>query len=137
MTRRAPGSWLLLAAGAVVVAAIVAALLTVGGAGKARLERLDRERIADLDRIALELASAWTPPPLPSLEAYRLPLSEDDLTDPATGEPYGYRPLSDSTYELCATFALTSTALGPRPPRSPLGPYEAGRHCFVVAPEQP
>ncbi|MDX1418543.1 MAG: hypothetical protein R3181_01135 [Rubricoccaceae bacterium] len=137
MTRRAPGTWLLLAAGAVVVAAVVAGLLTVGGAGEARLERLDRERLADLDRIERALARDRTRPLPPSLDRDALALSEADLTDPATGEPYGYRPLSDSTYELCATFALPSTALGPRDPHAPVGAYAAGPHCYVVEPERP
>lgn len=131
--RRTPGFWLLVGACVVVVAAIVAGLLTVGGVRTARGERLDRERLADLDRIHRALAETRLPLSLDSLETR---LSDADLTDPATGEPYAYRPLSDSTYELCASFALSSDELGPRFPESPFGAHEAGRHCFVVAHRQ-
>lgn len=119
-------------AAVVVVAAIVAGVWAVGGPETARLERLDAERRSDLGRIQSALRRE---DPLPaSLEALGERLSGDERADPATGEPYGYRALSDSTYELCATFALGSDRLGS--PRGAIGRYEAGRHCFEVGPEE-
>ncbi|MEM1056433.1 MAG: hypothetical protein AAGI52_13000 [Bacteroidota bacterium] len=119
---------LLIGMGVVVAALIALGLFVVGGPGTARLERLDEERRADLQRIQRALRNA---DPLPaSLSDASLRLNESDWTDPVAAEPYGYRVLSDSTYELCATFALSSDDLGR--PVARIGRYDAGRHCFTV-----
>lgn len=136
MTKRTPGFWLGGAAVVIVVVAIVAGFFVIGSPGEARLEKLDDERLDDLRRIRGAIERTEIPASLDSLVASRH-LSRDDLIDPTTDEPYGYRVLSDSTYELCATFALSSADLGDRAiDRSTVGSYEAGRHCFTVQPDR-
>jgi hypothetical protein len=135
--KRTPGFWLGSAAVGIVTAAIAAGLFVIGGPGEARLEKLDGERLDDLRRIrgAVERAGR-IPDAMDSLVAAGH-LSRDDLIDPATGARYGYRVLTDSTYELCATFAVSSADLGDRAiDRSTVGSYEAGRHCFTVQPDR-
>ena len=111
---RSPGLWLALVAGVIVASAVVAGLLVVGGPGTARLEKLDRERLDDLHRIRNAVAYiGHVPASLDSLvTADRL--TDADLTDPETGERYAYRVLTDSTYEVCTTFALSSENSSPR-----------------------
>ncbi len=138
---RSRGFWLAVVASLVVAGAVGAGLLAVGGPGAARLEKLDRERTEDLRAIEDGLARRWErtgrlPRSLDSLGAAEGVLA-GNLTDPATGERYAYRVLSDSTYALCATFARasdgrTELAYG----LSGIGPHGAGRHCFTLHPER-
>lgn len=125
---------------AAVLIAIVAGFWLLGSPGQQRLLSLDSERVDDLTQIASNLVYAvenpgnTTPaPPLPE----QLPnsmASRDDLRDPLTDEPYEYRRLSDSAYELCATFATDSTQLEKTSQFSNTQwPHPAGRHCFEVA----
>ena len=127
-----------------VAIAIIAGFWLLGSPGQQRLLSLDSERINDLTQIAGELSytvnnpDGSTAPPLPQ----QLPDSvttRADLTDPVTREPYEYRRLSDSSYELCATFATDSKEQDSTQPTS-LPPFvnarwshSAGRHCFEIA----
>lgn len=139
MTERTPGFWLGGAAVVIVTAAIVAGFFVIGGPGEARLERLDRERIEDLRRIEHAVAEVWdrTETLPPSLDSLRTAdrLLADDLVDPTTAEPYDYRVLSDSTYELCATFERASEETSvPYYDRTAIDSHSAGRQCFTVQP---
>ena len=119
-----------------VLAAVVAGFWLLGSPNKQRLLALDEERIADLSQIARVLVDYVgnqdaSPQPLPET----LPDSiqqAPDLIDPQTGEPYEYRRLSDTVYELCANFAYDSqTPLAGNLRSSPLQwAHPAGRHCF-------
>ena len=137
--KRTPGFWLAVAAGVVVAAAVVAGLVVVGSPGEARLEKLDTARRDDLRTIEHAVAEVWDrtatlPPSLDSLRAANR-LRPEDLTDPETNEPYAYRVLSDSTYELCATFARASDDRERwLHDRSAIDAHGAGRHCFTVQP---
>lgn len=137
--KRTPGFWFAVAACVIVAAAVVGGLIVVGGPGEGRLERLDDARLDDLRTIERAVAERWErtgtlPPSLDSLRAANL-LLPDDLVDPETDEPYDYRVLSDSTYELCATFARASDDRAYRPyDRTTIGAHEAGRHCFTLHP---
>lgn len=137
--KRTPGFWLAVAAGVVVVAAVVGGLVIVGGPGEARLEKLDTARRDDLRTIEHAVAEVWDrtdalPPSLDSLRAADR-LRPEDLADPETGASYDYRVLSDSTYELCATFARASDDRERwLHDRSAIDAHGAGRHCFTVRP---
>lgn len=136
---RGLGFWLAAGAATLVVLAIVAGLATVGGPGAARLDRLDAARLDDLRAIDRAAAAVWNrmgtvPSSLDSLSALSS-LSPDHLIDPETGEPYTYRGLSDSTAEVCATFARESDASERYASEwSDIGEHPAGRHCFTLYP---
>lgn len=99
----------------------------------------DRARLSDLKSIASALHDDWKYARDKSLE-WQAPATLKDipkvlhgirLTDPITGAPYDYWPLSGSKYQLCGVFdhdssrqALLFTEKG--------WSFLKGRHCFVV-----
>lgn len=96
-----------------VVVALLAGLGVIGSPGQARLQRLDDERISDLQMISSNIdsyrkAHAGLPDKLDQLvrpgtgEIYG-----PRMTDPETKAPYEYNRLSVDTYELCAQFQTT------------------------------
>ncbi|MEL6160261.1 MAG: hypothetical protein AAFQ40_16700 [Cyanobacteria bacterium J06623_5] len=119
-----------------VAAGVVAAFWLLGSPGKQRLIALDRTRLTNLRDIAYELEAQVTgfnsgaenplPETLPSTVS-GVEIGRDPLTD----APYEYIRLSDTTYQLCATFATASE-------NDPLiqqkvaewWQHPAGRHCF-------
>lgn len=138
MTDRTPGFWLGGAAAVVVLAAVVGGLFVIGGPGDARLERLDVERTDDLRRIEQAVDEVWRrgdalPLSLDSLHTANR-LAADDLVDPTTGEPYDYRVLTDSTYELCAVFDRASDDATTAYDWTDVGNHGTGRHCFTLYP---
>jgi hypothetical protein len=122
---------------AAVLTAVVAGFWMLGSPGKQRLMSFDATRIQDLSSLSSSLGSELVPfgdaskakaPPA------QLPGSlTEQYRDPETNQPYEYRKLTDETYELCATFALSydentrNNAYGNEAWKHP-----AGRHCFVV-----
>lgn len=128
-----------LLAAAAVITAVIAGFWLLGSPNKQRLMALDRQRLNELQQIASEMTSEYGFKPaadetvsLPdSLES--LNIRSDRLLDPESQEPYVYRRLSDSTYELCATFAIDSSEV----PRQNFGydnrerwAYSKGQQCF-------
>jgi hypothetical protein len=100
------------------VAAIVTLALVIGGGlannrdgASLRDLRLDARRVQDLQQIQSSVISHWdveTGGP-DSLDTLR---SEFGLTlpkDPVTGEDYRYEKIAATGFELCATFAASST----------------------------
>lgn len=119
------------AAIAVVGTAVVVGLVRLGPPSDERSRRLDEQRIADLGRLARSVDLHWT-------RDGSLPLSLGTLsdaavtgarfTDPGTSQPYDYRVLGDSTFELCGHFetdwsARSSDEFWSHPP---------GRFCFEL-----
>lgn len=139
MMKQTPGFWLGGAAVIIVTAAIVAGFFVIGGPGEARLERLDEARLDDLRAIDRAAEQVWErtgmlPSSLDSLAAVAQ-LTPDQRIDPETSEPYEYRILSDSTAEVCATFALADDTAVPLAHRSDIGgDRPAGRHCYTLYP---
>ena len=100
-----------------VVAAVVTwGFVVVGSPTSRRLARFDEQRLQDLQTIASEIQALAVDPnkkgslkaslPNSLAEAASLARNEEiKLTDPETGRPYGYTVKSETTYELCATFA--------------------------------
>ena len=110
----------LAAAGAIAAAA---ALLMVGGPGAARLERLDGLRVREAIELvaAIERHRMFTGRLPESLEAVRPTLSgPPPVSDPGTGEPYGYEILDESRFRVCARLSSPEAALEqPGPVRLP------------------
>ncbi|MGC1308927.1 MAG: hypothetical protein WA885_17000 [Phormidesmis sp.] len=122
-----------------VIAAVVAGFWLLGSPGRQRLLSLDQERVQDLSAIASDLQRATTnatgesTEPLPEqLPEYTL--ATEYARDPVTDEPYEYNRLSNTEYELCATFATAYDAQE-RDARRFIQPnwmHPAGRHCFEL-----
>ena len=107
------------AASIVVMSAIVWGFVLAGSPATRRLERLDEQRLQDLQTIAREIQSMVVYPyaypdrkrelkePLPGTldeAVQRARGARLNPRDPETGEPYRYTVKNETTYELCARF---------------------------------
>jgi hypothetical protein len=127
-----------IAASVAVVLALATGFWLLGSPGQQRRLRSDQQRLQDLHAIsedlyfqAMRVQEQNTPPSLPET----LP-SNLRITDPLTQEPYVYRPLTETQYELCATFLTDSTTHRFRSERSSPGQefwsHPQGEHCFQL-----
>lgn len=115
-----------------VAAGITLGLIQLGGRGRQRDISVDQRRSQDLGNIANAIDSWYAterklPPDLGALRRYNSGLS---LQDPITGAPYEYRSTGDTQYELCASFALDSTAEPAQPQFMRFYSHSAGKQCF-------
>ena len=118
-----------------VILGVGAAFTLLGSPARQRQVSLDQERVQDLVNIARQLsyrteATGEAGEQLPE----QLPADLSVDRDPVTDEPYEYQRLSDSTYELCATFTTDSREYV----RYEIWPnaqwqHLAGRHCYEIA----
>ena len=121
-------SRLALALGLVAVAAVavVAALVTIGGPGAARLERLDEVRVREAVELvnAIERHRILTGGLPETLEEVRPGISgPPSIRDPGTGAPYEYEILGDRRFRICVRLSAPDAALAwPGPIRMPESP---------------
>jgi hypothetical protein len=119
--------------GMAVAAAIVAGLVLIGSPSAQRIRRLDEIRVRDLMQLSYAVNVYF------GMEG-TLPMSVDALAtvpdasfrstmDPSTSEPYSYRAIGESRYELCATFDAEHID-GEFDNR--FWAHGAGRKCFEV-----
>jgi hypothetical protein len=105
------------ASSVVVVVAIVWGFALVGSPGTTRLQHFDQQRLNDLQTIFREIQSLCRDPdikdelkrPLPATLEELVTLARHErinLSDPETGQHYGYTVKDETTYELSATFSL-------------------------------
>ncbi len=116
---------------AAVGTAVVIGLVRLGPPSEERSRRLDEQRIEDLGRLARSVDLHWTrdgslPLSLGTLSDAAVPGAR--FSDPGTSQPYDYRVLGDSTFELCGHFetdwsARSSDEFWSHPP---------GRFCFEL-----
>jgi hypothetical protein len=116
---------------ATVAAAVAFGLVRLGPPSDERSRMLDERRLDDLRLLARSVDLHWT-------RDGRLPdsltvLSDSStqgasLSDPATDEPYLYRVLTESTFELCGRFETDWV----RPDADPFWSHPPGRHCFEL-----
>lgn len=96
----------------IVSAALVGGFMVVGGPGYARLEKHDMARARDLQGLHGFLLCRNDDKVLPKTlesEGYCPNFSRQiTLTDPVSGDPYIYRRLDDTSFEVCATFATNA-----------------------------
>jgi hypothetical protein len=125
----------------VVIIAIIIGFSVIGSPQTQRLIRIDQEKVSHLQDIQWRILDYWTSrETVPdSLEDLRDQFSGYSVpTDPQTGELYEYRKISDTSFELCATFNRPSRNQNEYfAPPSPMGGYmnenfahEEGRTCF-------
>lgn len=130
-------SWRQALAGVVVVvvgAAIAAGIFLLGAPSEERARRLDERRIADLQAMSSSVR-------LYHKKYERLPASREEAAgepgviletrDPVTDEPYAYRVVDSTTYELCATFDRPSADRV-----AGFWSHGAGRQCFTLEAEE-
>jgi len=121
-----------------VIGSIVWGFMIVGSPDTRRHERMDERRLDALQEIQQEIQELVVDPDVPGELRAALPQTLEELAtrarmrkvepdDPETGTPYTYRVLTESTYELCATFALARDAR-----RQVFWNHPAGEHCFTV-----
>ncbi len=127
-----------------VLVALVVGVLIVGTPGNQRLVRFDERRINDLASIQWQIVEYWQAKgTLPTeLSLLNDPLSGYSAPADPEGVPYEYRVTGELSFELCATFALASSAVrGGSDRQIPYYVYpetgaennwehEAGRACF-------
>jgi hypothetical protein len=129
-------------AGSLIVGgALVLGFLLAGSPFAARDQRLDDKRIADLRAIHNAIQDMSTQRVNGAIKATR-PLPENldqvaefqlgrqsvnalNLTDPVTGDRYGYQATGPDTYDLTAQFALDRERV-----QSPFWNHRAGNHTF-------
>lgn len=131
---------------AVVLAVVAIAFLKVGSPSRARLERADEERVADLEKLVRAVRSYHARHhALPKDLTLVYPdsdTSEADLRDPGTGRPYEYRIVDPKTFEVCATFATDqshaeSDGRYPGLEPMPFWKHHAGRQCYAFPARAP
>ncbi len=138
------------AVAALVVLSIIAGFFIIGTPSQARQQRMDNQRITDLQSIQWQVVSYWQ-------QKQKLPASITDLEDPIsgynnprdpqTGELYVYRPGEGLSFSLCATFSGTGSADWGKGESMPVRAYgsldgdwahNAGETCFerIIDPER-
>jgi len=129
--------WTALAAITIV---ILGAFFISGSPFRARLEKLDQQRVNDLAGIQSQVIYNWQ-------KKQALPVSLANLTDsisgyaapldPETKAPYEYRITGNLSFELCATFSAPTpkNQAGYEAPRPEMvndnWQHETGRACFT------
>jgi len=124
-----------------VVIGIISGFVIVGSPAKQRASRFDEQRVNDLTNIQYQVTNYWQRTgKLPdTIQSLNDPLSNYSApVDPESGEPYEYSVQSNSSFHICATFALAaldpnSSSLQPSSPmieRQPNWGHAAGRTCF-------
>ena len=137
-------------AGAAVLAAIFVGLMIIGPPATVRAQRLDEQRVRNLQAIATSVngyqrAHGTLPDSLEAIQKTGEP-TYWRLKDPETGLPYEYRVKDAFSYELCAQFdapsddtvAARTDAISPF--RDQFWNHKQGRQCFSIearAPKQP
>jgi hypothetical protein len=103
------------AAGVGVLATLLAGLFLAGSPRHERLRRIDGERVENLVRISSGIRDYYRERgALPASLAHVADLpsgSVGPIRDPVTGEPYGYRIVDSTTYELGARFDTVDSTL--------------------------
>lgn len=122
-----------------VLVSIIAGFFVIGSPFTQRMRRLDQMRVQDLSSLQSSIIySYWMP-------KGKLPASVQEVkkvvawsNDPETNEPYSYRTLSNTSFELCANFSLPSEEKEYQ--QSPVNEnwaHKEGKTCFkrVIDPE--
>lgn len=111
--------------------AVVVGLVRLGPPSAERDRRLDAQRVEDLGRLARSVDLHWTrdgslPAALGVLSDATVPGAR--FSDPGTRQPYGYRVLGDSTFELCGHFETNWS----EPSADEFWSHPPGRFCFEL-----
>jgi hypothetical protein len=114
----------------VVALVVIRGIMIIGSPSEERTRRIDSRRVSDLQRISqsVEIYHSRHQEVPSSLDALmKEPGLANVPADPVTNEPYGYRAVDMTSYELCSTFdgdSNDSRAEG-------IWAHSAGRQCFT------
>lgn len=102
---------------------------------EARARRLDQIRMQSLQQTEIALYSYFAahqalPADLSVLDSEENHHRDVKWHDPETGQPYEYSVTGDKTYQLCATFSMSSDTNDT--PIGLFGTHTAGRDCFQM-----
>lgn len=122
----------------IVISAIGWGFVLVGSPYTRRLERLDEQRLEDLQTIASSIQSMVVNREDVNALKEELPKTLEEaiernqgqkltIRDPQTGEPYAYEVVNESTFKLCASFAFPRDS-----DYNVFWNHPAGEHCFEV-----
>jgi hypothetical protein len=120
--------WATIAATIAVVVVVILGFRVLGGPGSQRLVQSDIRRVRALASLAQQInyRSETEGKILPAnLEKFPNSIKQD----PVTAKPFGYRPKSNSEYELCATFAADNRDLQTANPDEHWT-HPKGDYCF-------
>lgn len=112
------------------IAAVVGGIMIIDSPQEARAKRNDQQRVNDLSNLNSYVASQYQ-------NTSVLPASLGDyvMTDPSSDQPYEYRVLGVTEYELCATFeSAVESARNEASYRAGYEPWYRhgqGRQCFT------
>ena len=126
-----------------VAVAIIFGLWSIGGPGAAKMQRMDDQRISDLQNLQYQIIYYWQ-------GKQKLPVVLTDLADPTrgvyipidpeTGEQYAYKRTGELNFELCAKFSkeykMSSGSSVPPYETKPIGlaagswDHPVGDYCF-------
>ena len=120
---------------AIVMAAVIGGIILLDSPAQERLRRLDERRVTDLRELSYAVDLYWTregslPPTLEELSS--APGVFVELFDPETRQPYEYRVLGETTYELCAVFARDTATDEREAPFRSLWSHGPSRQCFQL-----
>jgi hypothetical protein len=124
--------WAALAIGAV-VAGVALGFINLGGPSVQRLVQADNKRLSALSILASKVNMTWAtsghtlPAAIPGGEMY---------TDPVTHQPYEYRPMAGTKYELCANFARDDRKRATGTTED-FWRHPEGHYCFALDASQP
>lgn len=140
-TSRSANRTFAIASIAIVIASIVAGFAIIGSPQTQRMARIDGNRVNDLQMIQSQILFHYQQKQ--TVPNTLVELSDDISgfvapTDPETDAAYVYEKLSDTSFRLCADFALAAdgeNSQAPYPAEFYLGRNEnwqhgEGRHCF-------
>ena len=119
-----------------VAAAVITGFVIIGSPSAERTRRFDQQRVNDIQQISYAVDAYWTqvkalPPSLGSLMSNNF-YYVSNINDPLSKQPYEYRIVSTSTYELCATFESDSTkASGAQKDMAMYAPYPSNMEIFL------
>jgi hypothetical protein len=117
----------------VVALVVIRGMMIVGSPSEERTRQLDLRRIDHLQRIsrlveAYHTRSQQLPASLAERDVATVLEFDDIGLDPVTRQPYPYRVLSPTRYELCATFDRASSDAR----TDYFWAHGAGQQCFTV-----
>lgn len=122
----------------IVLAAFITSLFVVESPAETRKRKLDDRIIGYFNQIDVSISNYYNkneklPANMDEVRAESTYLSEEEFTNPVTGQLYEYRVVSDDEYELCTTFQYSSRTKA----EQEYGPYvdktwlhDAGYQCI-------